>query len=101
MSTNKLPPVTRRRFLRNASLTLAAAGSAPALSAPFMSTALAADKSLSIVQWAQRIHDIHPALLGVGVQGRKEIVHHAWDVVPRDDEVAAIPAFLLPVREQV
>src|SRR5256885_4727071 len=52
MSTNKLPRVTSRRFLRNAGLTLAAAGSAPALSAPFVSRALAADKSLSIVQWA-------------------------------------------------
>ena len=52
MSTNKLPPVTRRRFLRNAGITLAAAGSAPALTAPFVSKALAADKSLSIVQWA-------------------------------------------------
>jgi multiple sugar transport system substrate-binding protein len=38
--------------LRNASLTLAAAGSAPALSAPFVSSALAQTKTLSIVQWA-------------------------------------------------
>ena len=52
MSTNKLPRVTRRRFLKNTGLTLAAAGSAPLLSAPFVSKALAADKSLSIVQWA-------------------------------------------------
>jgi len=52
MSTTKLPRVTRRRFLRDAGLTLAAASSAPALSAPFVSKALAADKSLSIVQWA-------------------------------------------------
>src|SRR5690242_20204376 len=52
MSTSKLPPVTRRRFLKNAGLTLAAAGSAPMLSAPFVSKALAADKALSIVQWA-------------------------------------------------
>jgi multiple sugar transport system substrate-binding protein len=52
MSTNKLPPVTRRRFLRNAGLTLAAAGSAPALSAPFVSRAMADTKALSIVQWS-------------------------------------------------
>jgi multiple sugar transport system substrate-binding protein len=52
MSTTKLPPVTRRRFLRNAGLTVAATGSASLLSAPFVSKALAADKSLSIVQWA-------------------------------------------------
>jgi multiple sugar transport system substrate-binding protein len=52
MSTTKLPRVTRRRFLRETGLTLAAAGSAPLLSAPFVSKALGADKSLSIVQWA-------------------------------------------------
>src|SRR5437764_5582367 len=50
MSTNKLPPVTRRRFLRNAGLTLAAAGSAPVISAPFVSRAMADTKTLSIVQ---------------------------------------------------
>lgn len=49
MSTNKLLPVTRRRFLRDTGLTLAAA---PMLSAPFVSSALAQTKSLSIVQWA-------------------------------------------------
>jgi multiple sugar transport system substrate-binding protein len=38
--------------LRETSLTFAAAGAAPMLSAPFVSSALAADKSLSIVQWA-------------------------------------------------
>jgi multiple sugar transport system substrate-binding protein len=52
MTTNKLPPVTRRRFLTNTGLTVAAAGAAPLLSAPFVSKALAADESLSIVQWA-------------------------------------------------
>ena len=38
--------------MKNTGLTLAAAGSAPMLSAPFVSKALAANKSLSIVQWA-------------------------------------------------
>ena len=52
MSTNKLPRVTRRRFLKDTGLTLAAAGAAPALSAPFVSRALADNKSLSIVQWS-------------------------------------------------
>ena len=52
MSTNRIPRVTRRRFLKNTGLTLAAAGSAPLLSAPFVSKALADNKSLSIVQWA-------------------------------------------------
>ena len=49
MSTNKPASVSRRRFLRDTGLTLAAA---PMLSAPFVSKGLAADKSLSIVQWA-------------------------------------------------
>jgi hypothetical protein len=52
MSTNRIARVTRRRFLKNTGLTLAAAGSAPLLSAPFVSKALADNKSLSIVQWA-------------------------------------------------
>jgi multiple sugar transport system substrate-binding protein len=52
MSTNKLPRVTRRRFLKDTGLTLAAAGAAPVLSAPFVSRALADNKSLSIVQWS-------------------------------------------------
>src|SRR3954454_1140621 len=52
MSTSKLPPVTRRRFLNNAGVALAAAGTAPAVSAPFISSAMAQAKSLSIVQWS-------------------------------------------------
>ena len=52
MSTNKFASVTRRRFLKETGLTLAAAGAAPMLSAPFVSKALAQNKSLSIVQWA-------------------------------------------------
>jgi multiple sugar transport system substrate-binding protein len=52
MSTKGPSRVTRRRFLQNTGLTLAAAGAAPVLSTPFVSKALAADKSLSIVQWS-------------------------------------------------
>ncbi len=52
MSTGKLPRVTRRRFLEQTGLTLLAAGTAPALSVPFVSPALADTKSLSIVQWS-------------------------------------------------
>ncbi|HET7849102.1 MAG TPA: extracellular solute-binding protein [Pseudolabrys sp.] len=52
MTTNRSTSVTRRRFLKETGLTLAAAGAAPALSAPFVSSALAADKALSIVQWS-------------------------------------------------
>ena len=49
--------VTRRNFLRNASVTAGAAGLAPLISAPFVSRALADNKSLSIVQWAHFVPD--------------------------------------------
>jgi len=52
MSTDGFLRVTRRRFLKNASLTLAGAAAAPAVSAPFVSRALAQTKALSIVQWS-------------------------------------------------
>ena len=52
MSTNKLPRMTRRRFLKETGLTLAAAGAAPVISAPFVSRALADTNTLSIVQWS-------------------------------------------------
>jgi multiple sugar transport system substrate-binding protein len=52
MSTKILPRVSRRRFLKNAGVTIAAAGTAPLLSTPFVTRALADNKSLSIVQWA-------------------------------------------------
>jgi multiple sugar transport system substrate-binding protein len=44
--------ISRRRFLKGTGVAVAAAGTTPMLSAPFVSRALAADKSLSIVQWA-------------------------------------------------
>ena len=44
--------VTRRSFLKTTSAIAGAAGLAPAISAPFVSPALAQTKSLSIVQWA-------------------------------------------------
>ena len=55
MTKSILPHVTRRRFLQNASLAVAAAGTAPMLSAPFVSRAMADNKSLSIVQWSHFI----------------------------------------------
>src|SRR4029079_10333787 len=45
-------PVTRRSFLKTTGAIAGAAGLAPALSAPFVSTALAQTKALSIVQWS-------------------------------------------------
>ena len=52
MNTRKFLRVTRRRFLKQTGLTLLAAGSAPVISAPFVSRALADTKTLSIVQWS-------------------------------------------------
>ncbi|WP_136623674.1 twin-arginine translocation signal domain-containing protein [Bradyrhizobium centrolobii] len=44
--------VTRRRLLKDTGLGLLAAGSAPVLSTPFISRAMADTKTLSIVQWS-------------------------------------------------
>ena len=44
--------VSRRRFLAKTGTGLALAGLAPALSAPFVSRARAADKTLKIIQWS-------------------------------------------------
>src|SRR5215472_15554508 len=47
---NKKRSITRRDFLRTSSLAAGAASLAPVISAPFVSRALADNKSLSIVQ---------------------------------------------------
>jgi multiple sugar transport system substrate-binding protein len=52
MSTTRLLRATRRRFLKDAGLTLLAASAAPVLSTPFVSRAMADTKTLSIVQWS-------------------------------------------------
>ncbi|MFZ0987456.1 MAG: twin-arginine translocation signal domain-containing protein, partial [Xanthobacteraceae bacterium] len=54
---NQKHSVTRRRFLKDTGLTVATAGAAPMLSAPFVSRALADNKSLSIVQWSHFVPD--------------------------------------------
>ncbi len=52
MGTKEISRVSRRQFLKETGVTLAAAGAAPILAAPFVSKALADNKSLSIVQWS-------------------------------------------------
>src|ERR1700720_444834 len=52
MSTSRIPRVTRRRFLKETGLTLAAVSAAPLISAPFVSRALADTKTLTIGQWS-------------------------------------------------
>jgi multiple sugar transport system substrate-binding protein len=54
---NQKRSVTRRDFLKNSSFTAGAAGLVPLISAPFVSRALADNKSLSIVQWAHFVPD--------------------------------------------
>ncbi len=49
---NNQGSVTRRHFLKTTSAIAGAAGLAPALSAPFVSTALAQTKTLKIIQWS-------------------------------------------------
>ena len=48
-------PVTRRAFLKTSGVVAGAAGLAPALAAPFVSTALADTKALKIIQWSHFI----------------------------------------------
>src|ERR1043166_9355067 len=50
--SNQKLSVTRRDFLRTSGLAAGAVGLAPALSAPFVSKALAADTAHTIVQWS-------------------------------------------------
>ena len=45
-------PLTRRSFLTKAGVGIAAAGVAPDISAPFVSSAFAQTKTLTIVQWS-------------------------------------------------
>lgn len=49
--------VTRRNFLKTSSFAAGAAGLVPVISAPFVSRALADNKSLSIVQWSHFVPD--------------------------------------------
>src|SRR5438093_1789108 len=44
--------ITRRYFLKTSGVAAGAAGLAPALSAPFVSTALAQTKTLKVIQWS-------------------------------------------------
>src|SRR3954447_14896430 len=50
--TNRHASVTRRRFLKDTGLTVAAASASTIVSTPFVSSAFAQTKSLSIVQWS-------------------------------------------------
>jgi len=52
MGIDQLHRVSRRRFLKETGLTLAAAGAAPVISASLVSPAFADTKTLSIVQWS-------------------------------------------------
>ena len=52
MGISRIPHITRRRFLKDTGLTLAAASAGPLISAPFVSRALADTKTLTIVQWS-------------------------------------------------
>ena len=50
MSTTKLPHVTRRRFLKQTGLAVAAAGGAPLISAPFVSKTIADTNTYTMVK---------------------------------------------------
>lgn len=50
--TRSDPSITRRGFLAKTGVAVAAAGAAPALAAPFVSSAFAQTKTLTVVQWS-------------------------------------------------
>ena len=57
MDISRVRRVTRRRFLKEAGLTVAAASAVPLISAPLVSRALADTTTLTIVQWSHFVPD--------------------------------------------
>src|SRR5262247_671536 len=92
MSTGKFLRVTRRRFLKQTGLTLAAA-SAPSLSAPFISRALADAKTLSIVQWSHFVPEYDKWFDNFAKDwGRKNNIEVTVDHIPVQDVAARAAA---------
>ena len=75
--------VTRRDFLKKTSAVAGVAGLAPAVSAPFVSSALAQTKTLKIIQWSHFIPEYDKWLDGfVSDWGKKNGVTASVDHIP-------------------
>ena len=78
---NQTRSVTRRNFLKTSAV--AAAGLAPVLLAPFVSTAFAQTKTLKIIQWSHFIPEYDKWLDGfVSDWGKKNGVTASVDHIP-------------------
>src|SRR5262245_36227764 len=74
---------TRRDFLKTVGLAAGAAGLAPAVSAPFVSTALAETKTLKILDWSHFIPEYDKWLDGFARDwGKKNGVTVTVDHIP-------------------
>src|SRR5215469_4214307 len=75
--------VTRRNFLKTSGVAAGAAGLAPVISAPFVSTALAQTKTLRILQWSHFVPQYDTWFDGFATEwGKKNGVTVTVDHIP-------------------
>src|SRR5258708_18332309 len=85
--------VTRRYFLKTSGVAAGAAGLAPALSAPFVSTALAQTKTLKVLQWSHFVPQFDTWFDGFAkVWGKQNGITVTVDHVPHLQEPARAAA---------
>jgi multiple sugar transport system substrate-binding protein len=90
---NKQGSVTRRHFLKTTSAIAGAAGLAPALSAPFVSTALAQTKTLKVIQWSHFVPQFDTWFDGFAKDwGKKNGITVTIDHIPHLEEPARAAA---------
>jgi len=85
--------VTRRYFLKTSGVAAGAAGLAPALSAPFVSTALAQTKTLKMLQWSHFVPQFDTWFDGFAKDwGKKNGITVTVDHIPHLEEPARAAA---------
>src|SRR5262244_334782 len=85
--------VTRRDFLKTSGVAAGAAGLAPALSAPFVSTALAQTKTLKVLQWSHFVPQFDTWFDGFAKDwGKKNGITVTVDHIPHLEEPARAAA---------
>src|SRR5215831_594528 len=90
---NKQGSVTRRDFLKTTSAIAGTAGLAPALSAPFVSTALAQTKTLRVLQWSHFVPQFDTWFDGFAKDwGKKNGITVTVDHIPHLEEPARAAA---------
>src|SRR6516164_5231770 len=84
---------TRRHFLKTTSAIAGAAGLAPAVSAPFVSTALAQTKTLKVLQWSHFVPQFDTWFDGFAKEwGKKNGITVTVDHIPHLEEPARAAA---------